>query len=53
GRRGGLPLQGDRADHGHTDRHGDVPVAPWPQAVARAAQRLRPRPGDAGGGVVM
>ncbi|CAA9350103.1 MAG: RNA polymerase ECF-type sigma factor, partial [uncultured Nocardioidaceae bacterium] len=52
-RRRGLPLQGDRADHGHADRHGDVPAAPWPQAAARAAHRLRPRPWDAGGGVVM
>ena len=27
GRRRGIQLQGDRRDHGHADRHGDVPPA--------------------------
>ena len=41
-RRRGLRLQGDRRDHGHADRHGDVPAAPRPARAAEAAGRLRP-----------
>ena len=33
-RRRGLPLQGDRRDHGHTDRDSDVPAAPGPAPAA-------------------
>ena len=33
-RRRGLRLQGDRRDHGHSDRHRDVAPAPRPQAAA-------------------
>ena len=42
-RRRGFPVQGDRRDHGHPDRHRDVPAAPRPPPAARAARRLRPR----------
>ena len=41
GRRRGLRLQGDRGDHGHPDRHGDVPAEPRPHPVAQPAGRLR------------
>ena len=34
GRRGGFLLQGDRRDHGHPDRHGDVAAEPGPDADA-------------------
>ncbi len=40
-RRRGLPVQGDRGDHGDTDRHGHVPPAPRQAPAARAAGRLR------------
>ena len=42
-RRRGLRLQGDRRDHGHADRHGDVAAAPRPPSAARPAHRHRPR----------
>ena len=42
-RRRGLPLQGDRRDHGDADRHRDVAAAPRPPPAARHALRLRPR----------
>ena len=40
-RRRGVPLQGDRRDHGHPDRHRDVAPAPRPAPAARHAVRLR------------
>ena len=43
-RRRGLRLQGDRRDHGHPDRHRDVPAAPRPAPAARPALGLRARP---------
>src|SRR3712207_8089843 len=41
--RGGLLLQGDRRDHGHADRHGDVEAAPRPAGTAEAADRKSTR----------
>ncbi len=43
-RRRGIPLQGDRRDHGHPHRHRDVPAAPGPSSAARDARGLRPQP---------
>ena len=37
----GFRLQGDRRDHGHSDRDRDVAVAPRPQAAPRTAPGLR------------
>ena len=41
-RRRGVPVQGDRRDHGHADRHGHVPAAPWPAAAPRRCSRTTP-----------
>src|ERR1700722_12532983 len=49
GRHRGLRLQGDRRDHGHPDRHGDVAAAPRPRAAARQAGRVRSRQGSGAG----
>ena len=38
-RRRGFPVQGDRRDHGHADRHRDVAAAPRPAPAARACSR--------------
>jgi RNA polymerase sigma factor (sigma-70 family) len=40
-RRRGFRLQGDRRDHGHSDRHGDVAAAPRPASAPFDARRLR------------
>ena len=37
-------LQGDRRDHGHADRHRDVPAAPRPPRAAQLLERVRRRP---------
>ena len=42
-RRRGIPLQGDRRDHGDAHRHRDVATSPRASSAARDAQRLRPR----------
>ena len=60
-RRRRLPLQGDRRDHGHADRHRDVPAAPGPAQlrelladVARDRGFIRGEQDRcAGGGVVV
>ena len=51
----GLRLQGDRRDHGHADRHGDVPAAPRKESppacvgnVCTPARADRRRPGGRG-----
>ena len=43
-RRRGVRLQGDRRDHGHPHRHGDVAPAPRAAPAARPAHRLRQGP---------
>ena len=41
GRHRGLPVPGDRRDHGHPGRHGHVPAAPRPPQDPRAARPTR------------